>query len=46
MATRVQLQWTRKPEAKQESTLPRSREQEGGREKAEWERMPGGGVSV
>lgn len=37
MATRVQLQWTWELEAKQESTLPRSREQEGGREKAEWD---------
>lgn len=33
---RVQLQWTWELEAKQESTLPRSREQEGG-EKAEWD---------
>ena len=35
VATRVQLQWTRKPEANQDSTLSRSREQEEGRKEAE-----------
>ena len=49
MATRVQLQWTRKPEANQDSTLSRSREQEEGRKEAEQDgqqKLPGGGVSV